>query len=254
MTTGNRLTGFILALLVLVSTELSADNKTDQTNSTTTDTNKKEVVATTASKVKFTYRPPRRGAPAVRIGGGTRGIGNQILELVVFAPDHTGLTTKQQPTLYWYTSEPVLSKLELTMINDNSVDPQLEKVVASSRSAGIQSIDLSETQTKLEPGLEYRWFVSVIADQDQRSNDIVASGTIQRIIPDTELSTAIAAADESSLIAIYAQQGIWYDAIDSLSQMSSKLPGDKSLIEQRATLLEQVGLQSAAAYIRNGQK
>ena len=255
MVAGHLLTGFVLGLLVLVSTELYAESKPEDAKATSTKTinsinNFVKVTANTLNTGKFVYQPPRRGAPAVRIGGGTRGIGDQTLELVVFAPDHTGLTTKEQPTLYWYASEPVLSKLELTIINDKDIDPELEQMVAKTSTAGIQSIDLAKTKTRLIAGLEYRWFVSAVADKAQRSNDIVASGTIQRIIPDTELKKSIATADDSALITIYTKEGIWYDAIDSLTQMARKHPENADLHEQHAAILEQVGLQSAADYVR----
>jgi len=198
----------------------------------------------------FVYRPPMRGAPVARIGGGTRGIGDMTLELAVLAPDHTGLTTREQPTLYWYVSEPVPAKLEVTVINDDAIDPALEETVATPGHAGIQKIDLAKSGTSLEPGLEYRWFVSVVADPGQRSNDIVASGTIQRITPEGELKARLAGADERTLVSIYADEGVWYDAIDGLSRMIEKSPNDSALREQLAALLEQVGLQAAADYSR----
>ena len=172
------------------------------------------------------------------------------LELVVLAPDHTGLTTREQPTLYWYVSKPVPARLEVTVINDEAIDPALEQVVATPGVAGIQSIDLANSGTRLEPGLEYRWFVSVIADPGQRSNDVVASGTIQRIEPHAALKGKLAGADERTLARIYAEEGVWYDAIDALSRMIEKSPGDVALREQRAALLEEVGLQAAANYER----
>ncbi len=193
----------------------------------------------------FSYKPPMRGAPAARIGGGTRGIGDQTLELVVLAPDHTGLTTKEQPTLYWYVSKPVPSKLEVTLINDDDIDPELEEVVATPGTAGIQSIDLAKTGAKLKPDLEYRWFVSVVADPGQRSNDIVASGTIQRIKPEGTLKDKIAGADDRALVRVYAEEGVWYDTIDTLSRLIEKSPDDAALKQQRAVLLEQVGLDVA---------
>jgi len=210
--------------------------------------------ATSGSAVGFAYRPPLRGAPAARIGGGTRGIGDMTLELVALAPDHTGLTTKEQPTLYWYVSKPVPSHLEVTVINDEAIDPALEQEVQSPRQGGIQRLDLAKTGTRLKPGVEYRWFVSVIADPDQRSNDVVASGTIERITPDNALKSRIAGADERSLARIYAEQGIWYDTIDALSRMIDKYPGDSALREQRTAILEQVGLKDAAAYTRTSRQ
>ena len=183
--------------------------------------------------------------------GGTRGTGDLTLELVVLAPDHTGLTTKEQPTLYWYVSKPVPARLEVTLINDEAIDPALEQEVQSPRRGGIQRLDLGKTATKLKPGVEYRWFVSVVADPDQRSDDVIASGTIQRIMPDSALKGKIAGADERTLARIYADEGIWYDTIDALSRMIEKSPNDSGLREQRAALLEQVGLQSAADYARD---
>jgi hypothetical protein len=192
-----------------------------------------------------------RGAPAARIGGGTRGIGDMTLELVVLAPDHTGLTTREQPTLYWYVSKPVPAHLEVTVINDQAIDPALEEELGAPRSAGIQSIDLAKAGVKLKPGVEYRWFVSAIADPDQRSNDVVASGTIERITPDEALKRKIAGANGRDLARVYAQAGVWYDTIDTLSRMIEKSPGDSVLREQRAALLEQVGLKSVADYARS---
>jgi len=239
----NVLTGIALGMLTATTAIADVNNKAAVNDNAVTKVN-------TASTGIFAYKPPMRGAPAARIGGGTRGIGDMTLVLVVLAPDHTGLTTKEQPTLYWYASEPVPAKLEVTLINDEDIDPALEEVIATPGKAGIQSIDLAKTGAKLEVGKEYRWFVTVVADPGQRSNDVVASGTIQRITPSEELKSEIAGADENALAGIYAREGVWYDAIDALTRMIDKSPGDSGLQQQRTALLEQVGLQSAADYTR----
>jgi len=236
--------GLVPGLLLAASTVLAAGPGTGDTTV--------QAKSDSASGGGFSYRPPMRGAPAARIGGGTRGIGDMTLELVVLAPDHTGLTTREQPTLYWYVSKPVASRLEVTVINDQAIDPALEEEVKAPSHAGIQSIDLAKAGVKLKPGVEYRWFVSAIADPDQRSNDVVASGTIERITPDAALKSKIAGADGRNLAGVYAQAGVWYDTIDTLSRMIEKSPGDSTLREQRAELLDQVGLKSVADYARAG--
>ena len=240
----NVLAGIALSLLTATTTAIADTGE----KAAEKDTAVTKASATNAGG--FVYRPPMRGAPAARIGGGTRGIGDMTLVLVVLAPDHTGLTTKEQPTLYWYASEPVPAKLEVTLINDDDIDPALEEVVATPGKAGIQSIDLAKTGAKLATGKEYRWFVSVIADPGQRSNDVVASGTIQRIALSDALKSEIDGADEHALAGIYAKEGVWYDAIDSLTRMIDKSPGDSGLQQQRTALLEQVGLQGAADFTR----
>lgn len=196
------------------------------------------------------YLPPSRGAPASRVGGGSRATGLTPVKLSVIAPEHTGLTTRNQPTLYWYLSRPVDARLDVTVIDDRKIDPLLEQVIGIPESAGIQSLDLASVGTALEPGIEYRWFVSLTPDEKQRSSDIVASGTIEYSKPDAALEKRIAGADELAMARIYAEDGIWYDAIDSLSLAIQQNPEDSGLHAQRAALLEQVGLDAAAAYDR----
>ena len=245
MKIGKVLIGFVFVYLLAIS----AVNAEDQKDTVKADAKEDKVEQdkdASSTTIGFSYRPPLRGAPAARIGGRTRGIGNSTLELVVLAPDHTGLTTKEQPTLYWYVSEPVSAQLEVTLINNTDIDPKLEQIVITPTSAGIHSFDLSKTNTKLVPDVEYRWFVSAIADEKQRSNDVVASGTIQRIEPSKTLTNKISNADDSNLASAYAEEGIWYDTIDALSRMIEKSPDNFQLLAQRSALLEQVGLQSAA--------
>ena len=64
----------------------------------------------------FTYKPPKRGMPGGRIGGGTRGKTDGYPILTVLAPDHTGLTTKTRPVLYWYLSTATPKQIEFTLI------------------------------------------------------------------------------------------------------------------------------------------
>jgi hypothetical protein len=51
---------------------------------------------------------------------------------------------------------------------------------------------------------------------------------------------------------VYAQHGVWYDAIAALSSQIDATPEDPTLREQRAALLDQVGLSEVAAYDRRG--
>lgn len=192
------------------------------------------------------YKPPSRGAPASRVGGGSRGAGDDTPRLAVLAPDHTGLTTKEQPSLYWFVSKPVAAKLEVTVINDQTVKPMLEKSLAAPAHAGIQQLRLADYGVKLEPGIEYRWHVALIVDPSQRSDDVIASGTIQRIVPDAALRARLAGADRSRLPFLYASEGLWYDAIEAVSALIERDPKDRSAQLQRASLLEQVGLDDAA--------
>src|SRR5580765_3571728 len=58
------------------------------------------------------FRPATSGAPSVRVTGGSRGAGDTSITLDVLAPDETGLTTQEQPSLLWYQSKPAMAKFE----------------------------------------------------------------------------------------------------------------------------------------------
>ncbi len=199
-----------------------------------------------------TYTPPLRGAPAARIGGGTRSAGAARLALEAVAPDHTGLTGSAQPTLYWYASEAVSATVEFTLIAADAEKPVVERRLNGNTGGGIQPIALSSLGATLKPGTEYQWFVSVVSDAGQRSRDVTAGGTIRRADADAGLKSQLAKADERAAPSIYAQAGYFYDAIDGLSKLIARNPADAGLRAQRAALLEQVGLSKVAAADRAG--
>src|SRR5262245_15515556 len=66
----------------------------------------KSAPASTAKPQAVKFRPAVGGAPSVRVTGGSRGAGDATITLDVLAPDATGLTTQEQPSLFWYQSKP----------------------------------------------------------------------------------------------------------------------------------------------------
>ena len=199
------------------------------------------------------YRPPLRGAPARRVGGATRGSGDSDLVLNVLAPDQTGLTTQAQPTLYWYASRPTNTLIELTLISDTAEVPVLSKNLLVTP-GGVQAIDLVSYGVTLALDTEYEWFVSVVTNTNQRSKDMTSGGTVRRVAPDAAVAARVAAAGERAAPRIYAEAGLWYDAIGSLSRLIERSPADPELRALRASLLDQIGLTAAASADRSTRR
>lgn len=199
-----------------------------------------------ASNSNVRFRPGAKGAPSVRVTGGSRGSGDSTITLDVLAPDDTGLTTQEEPSLLWYQSKPAQAKFELTLLEENKPKPLLQVKANGNGQAGIQRIKLSDHHLKLNPGVEYQWVVALVTDADNRSSDLVASGVIKRVVPDEDLKGKITHATPASLPAVYAEGGIWYDALSVLTDQIEADPANKSLRETRADLLRQVGLKAAA--------
>jgi hypothetical protein len=200
----------------------------------------------------FGYRPPQRGAPsaASRVGGGTRGPAQEKLALSVLAPDHVGYTVRAQPELYWFVAEPVSNAVELVVADERGENPLLDVTLQPPIAPGIHAISLAERGVSLEPDATYQVFVAVVLDPDRRSLDIVSGGDIRRVSPSAELRARLSGADELTAARAYAEAGLWYDMMESIAQAIESRPEDPRRYEQRAALLEQVGLARAAAHQR----
>jgi hypothetical protein len=221
-------------LLAAIST---AHGETDTTKPAAPETKDKPVRSLPV------YQPPRRGSPAVRVGGATRGSDDPLPALHVLAPDHIALTVQPQPVFQWYLSKPAQVRFEFALISEASIEPVLERDFGTVHSRGIQQLDLADTDITLEPGVPYQWSVALIPDAQARSGDVVASGMIERVMmpPDLEAKLSNSSSDYEQAMA-FAAAGIWYDALAMLSKLIRENPADATLRTQRAALLTQVGL------------
>jgi hypothetical protein len=192
--------------------------------------------------VPVVYKPPLRGAPGGRIGGGTRGVAGETLALSVLAPDDRALTVSEQPTLYWFISNRTSLPVEVVLMDPDGIRPMLELNLAPPTQAGLHPIRLAEHGIRIQPGIAYRWYVAVVPDAGRRSRDILAGGTVERIVPPADLSSTLSTAGRAERVAVYAGAGLWYDALTAVTTLVEQSPGDSVPRQQRAALLKQVGL------------
>jgi hypothetical protein len=188
-----------------------------------------------------------RGAPGGRIGGGTRGVAGETLALSVLAPDDRALTISEQPTLYWFISSRTSFPVEVVVMDPTGIRPMLELTLAPPTQAGLHAIRLADHGIRIEPGIAYRWYVAVVPDAGRRSRDILAGGTVERIAPPPELASSLSRAGRGEQVLLYADAGLWYDALAAVTEMVDRSPGDPTSRQQRAALLKQVGLPDLGA-------
>ena len=196
----------------------------------------------------FDYTPPKNVTTGTRIDGdgGSRGKGEKLPSLYVLAPNHTALTTREQPSLFWYQTAAANTHFELTLTEPKNPKPLL-KVATDKADGGIHRVSLAKHNVTLKPGVSYKWTIAWVPDPANRSQDVIASGAIQRIEPDAKLTAALADAKGLEKAAVYAQHGIWYEALETVSNEIDAAPKNKDLHAQRAALLDQAGLKDAAA-------
>jgi hypothetical protein len=192
------------------------------------------------------YIPSSRGATKTRVGAATRGQRTDFPALDALAPDHVGITSQAQPTLCWHLAAESNTRIDVTLIDDKSVKPMLELTLSAPVQAGVRTLRLPDHGLRLEPDKVYQWFVALVPDPQRRSNDIIASGAIERRDPPEALRRELAATDPSRAYEVLARHGVWYDAIAGLSDQIKADPENGNLRAARAALLEQIGLERAA--------
>ena len=162
--------------------------------------------------------------------------------LTVLAPDHSALTVSEQPSLFWFISSTTSLPIEVTVMDLRTTQPVLETRLTPPAAPGVQRIRLADHAVRLEPGVPYRWFVTIVPNSDRRSRDILAGGAIERVVSPEGLAAKLAQARKDETASLYAEAGVWYDALAAISDLIDGAPNDAVLRKQRATLLAQVGL------------
>lgn len=196
-----------------------------------------------ANNGKPVFVPPNRGTPVARVGGAARGMG-RLPGIEALVPLESGLTLKPRPVLYWYLSESTKLPVNFTLIDLDVEAPLVDVTLAGPFEKGVQEIRLEEHAARLSQGKLYQWFVAIVPDPNDRSSDRLAGGGIELVETKLWLQDRLQAASPAEVPAILAGAGVWYDALQVLSDRIDASPEDPEPLAQRTALFEQVGLQA----------
>ncbi len=188
------------------------------------------------------YKAPKDKLPHARVDAGARGGKDGEPVLVVLAPaDHIGVTTKKAPCLFWYLSPTTAFPVEFVLEDNRLARPLLEAQLHRPTQPGIQKVCLEDYSLTLEPGVQYRWHISLIVDADSRSKDIHAMGMIERMgfVECSALGLPCTWSCDKKAAYQYAEAGLWYDALECISELIDASPDDRSLRMIRDGLLRQ---------------
>ena len=132
-----------------------------------------------------------------------------------------GLTTVEHPNFWVYLPE-TSAKQAILSIKQEGKTPHWQQSVNLTEQQGITGIDLSKDAPPLEIGKNYQWAVILVCGDRPSPNDPVVGAWVKRV---EQLKTAnVNPSLELGKASAYAQQGIWYDALNVL--IAEKLPSD----------------------------
>jgi hypothetical protein len=167
-------------------------------------------------------------------------------------------TVAGRPTFFIHVSQTSAQEAEFILINkkigeDNNGQAVydedkyiIDQIVALPKNPGIVSISLPADAAALEVGQLYFWAFQVICDPTDRNKDVMVEGAVQRIELDSTLANQLQQAEPRDRPALYADAGIWTDAVSTLFDLRKANPNDAQLRQDWEDLLKSVGLDTVA--------
>lgn len=206
---------------------------------------------------------PSGGAPGSRGDGmGSRGgclAGVPIAVVPVYSQgrynDHVwGETISERPTIWLYfpglapNINPAAIKFELVLQSATN-QPLYRTSLPLPTKAGIVGITLPAEQAALEPNQMYHWYIKAQcpAAPMQQQASVYMDGWVRRIIPDAALFSQLQQATPEQKFILYAEKGIWYDALNTLAQLRQNRPSDPTIARDWRELLKSIQLPYLAS-------
>jgi Domain of Unknown Function (DUF928) len=204
------------------------------------------------NSLKIRWKPPippsSLGIPGNRAqGGATRGCQpyQGIVALVPKSPQKIawGRTISDRPTV-WLDAPQGLSEnlLMEIIVREQNGKPIAKQSFSTKNNISSGAIGISfPPKTQLQLDRTYRWEVAVYCDTEELvDSPLIVRGQIQRITAPTKLSIAKSALE---MAQIFAENGIWYDAIAQLGDRLSTTK-DRDLATAWSELLTAAGISN----------
>lgn len=155
--------------------------------------------ATDTAPVVFV--PPAEGAPASRVGAGTRSLFAEGSRTTLLLPAGGGLTTEPQPFLVWHLAEGFAGAMQVEIADTAPGGRAAGRRLEGRFRPGFHALDLARSEMELAPGRIYRWSVILIERGSDRVADR-AEGLVERV-----------AAPPGADLRAVAAAGLWFDAL-----------------------------------------
>jgi hypothetical protein len=166
--------------------------------------------------------------------------------------NHTAIDTtlSSHPTLWVHlASMPKNAQAQFTLQTANGREELLNTRFPLTAQTGILGVRLPKTSPGLKVGETYLWQMKVQCGSRESESDPIIGSWVQRIqlnqmkpTPDFDpkpLVQALALAPASDQPALYAELGIWQDAVTTLIDLQQKQPNNQELKDDWRSLLQE---------------
>jgi len=171
----------------------------------------------------------------------------QVSVTALVPENKIGRTVSGYPTFFFYLPQPNAELAEF-ILEDENRNLIYEQALTIKNSSGVISVSIpANTNVRpLEVGKKYTWVFSLICDPEDRSADQVERGVVRRVEVSAEILRQLENADPRRKTVIYAENGIWQDALGTLAAARRANPNDAGFKSDWESLLESVKLGEIA--------
>ena len=159
-----------------------------------------------------------------------------------------GRTVSEYPVffVYWPQTDAELGEFMLEDEIGNLIYQQDLTIKNLSGVIGV-SIPANTNVPPLEVGKNYTWKFILVCDPEDRSSDRIERGVVRRVELSADILSELENADPRQKTVIYAENGIWQDALGTLAAARHANPNDTDLGADWKSLLDSVKLGEIAA-------
>jgi hypothetical protein len=224
--------------------------------------------AIAAAVLKFRLPPPpNRGITGNRLGGASRIADNNPIDeghifdrrLTALVPEYRtarpvstkvwGLTASEYPSLWFYIpyAQNSIDRIDFILTDGDNSNHKIvyKNAIEPPTKAAITNFTLPRTSPPLEIGKLYQWELKLTMRR-QLEKEISVKGWMQRTKINNELGDRLKQATPDRQAALYAENGLWYDALSTLAQLHRDRPNNLAIKQDWQHLLDSVDLGKLA--------
>lgn len=199
----------------------------------------------------ISFRQSSNGAPGKREAGANRS-GACVQDdngLVALLPENNlAVTTNAYPTIYAYFPNTSAQYAEFALYEEGTNNLIYGTLFQVTGRSGLVSVEVpnNATFTPLQVGQKYYWYLSLICNVSDRSNDITVQGNFSRVEVSDELIQKLSSTQPQNYPFVYAEAGLWPETVASLLELNQDNRGNPKIQQDFSDLLRSVGLTSVA--------
>ena len=158
-----------------------------------------------------------------------------------------GRTVSDYPTFFFYLPQTEAELAEF-ILEDESGNQIYQQDLTIKNLSGVIGVSIPATTNvpALEVGKSYTWKFTVVCNPQDRAGDKLESGIVRRVELSPDILGELENADPRQKTFIYAQNGIWQDALSNLAAVRRANPNEPVFQADWESLLDSVTLGEIA--------